>query len=1797
MNVQDGLQQDIRPPQNKQVFLTPAQRKTIEKFKRALAEVPARSWLFYLYGADGTGKSWILRQIAQFCHRQTSGRSWASGTVGGNGKARRDSLTSGSVPVAILDFSVTPGDVVRPREPFYGLLSFRRQLARFHIHVPVFDVAALLYMFRMGQLMPGNLRKLFPAEIIPFIYALADLIQNEWKDNTPEIFLDPIERFCRNHTHPVSFDADMAKTSLRKCFYAAGPASLLQILPSLFAADLHLQITRSPAPRQVVFILDHLPGDPLGHRWNGSDMLGRPVFWIHRFVELLLQIPGVMVLLAGTTSDEFPLKPTDAEQRSTSIAFEPLSKDHARAFMQQNDGMPGAIQKTAISLAINGQSQYLPLHLAAGLRLAQILHHRNRHDITEMWARHSDLRVHLVRHLIHAVPRDLAFATIALSAARSFDIKTYLFLGRNLVFNASSRFFQLLRQFPFVESIPNVSPEQYRIHPAFRSTLKAFGERIVRRAHQALYRYYQSLAEQGDASAKAEAIYHLCQFAGERGIWAWLKAFHESLDHERLGESQTLFAVLPELGEIAPFWRAKIFHALARYDALTGANRLALYHLKQGLRYSRQAVRCADDHPPTHLLQIQLCVSLAEYNLRSRDSDAVARYTGMLIQSCDAVLEKSPDWVPALTLKAEGYRLRALAEYQKAGWQESVPYFEKAEKTIRDALHRAPRDSEALRMKAKLFYARGRLYENHMQPKQAEEHYRQAIQSLENIRMPAPDDNRLKCEMHLAAARLLRDRAEFLPAIDQLDCAYQAIDTANRQQPENPRIAILKIRTFIESGWTFWLVSEDQRARECFEAAVRLSEFYLAGFPEDDRFLMYLATVQYLQMLREARPATLQEAKKAAPALHTLVFKLLRQRKGKLPSSPRLQALLIDIGDVLDWHHDTPQAMKVFKQAAGIAGKAEMRNAYLAAERLLKIYEHSDDRDAAEKLILQMENAAGGALPAESLHDLIARISYSLQTAWIDYQHAALEKALQVLERLQPELESAFMAYPENPFLQCCQADLLHLKANIMSQHGRADEAEPLFNMATQKYQYARRTIPGLFDIRFQLCKVYLDWARLNLIMGQYVSASHHLRSLESILEDLQDSGAATDWLQNLTGLMQLEYARLFLTMASYEEASDYLNKAITTFEAYHQFWPDSIEARHNLAISLLMRLWLPSPFHPAVNAHDDYHAALRLLKQSLAKMPGHRLLESNRLMGSLVFSRVLVSEAPLQAQQLLRAIYNEAKAAGNGHRFDMLALQAQTFLLRGKLLLLTQKPVLGAQVLLKADALLEKALECCPANPYLRMLRAEAQFTVGRAYTLHQDQKLARVHFEHAQQIYKTLLDDGFENLEILFGYAETHAQVGFILNEQAKEQEALARLIESLEHFNRCTVKAPKCIDAYRRMGDAHLMVAHLALKARSAESAEDSFKRSISAYDQALKINNADLQTLASKARAHLQYGELCAKRNEYGQSLWQFNQAIQVFETILKMEPEQISARKRLADAFLELGQLHMRSAQYHEAKDNFYNAQKAYSDVIEAMPDDLEARYSRAVSRANLASACVQLSEVEQAQTMYLQAVQDYQSVRECDETFGNTLFNQALSFMALASIQQRGKQWEGAQSNLEKALHALDEWLKLHPEDWSAVREKARATAAIADIYAEKELLESAKIYYERAIKIQQKLFEDEAHALEAALDIAKITERLVHVLEQQRAFKEAVSRLRAAISKLQKLLSVESHKVNVLMQLGALQRHLAILHARENRADAVRDYYRKAFESYHQAFQLNPDDASLRLILQELKNHMKEFS
>ena len=80
------------------------------------------------------------------------------------------------IPVAHLDFGMSPRDDVRPQEVFSALLKLRRDLAGHGLRFPLYDFASVWYLHKTDHLKNDRLRNLLPNEALDLAAGIVDLI-------------------------------------------------------------------------------------------------------------------------------------------------------------------------------------------------------------------------------------------------------------------------------------------------------------------------------------------------------------------------------------------------------------------------------------------------------------------------------------------------------------------------------------------------------------------------------------------------------------------------------------------------------------------------------------------------------------------------------------------------------------------------------------------------------------------------------------------------------------------------------------------------------------------------------------------------------------------------------------------------------------------------------------------------------------------------------------------------------------------------------------------------------------------------------------------------------------------------------------------------------------------------------------------------------------------------------------------------------------------------------------------------------------------------------------------------------------------------------------------------------------------------------------------------------------------------------------------------------------------------------------------------------------------------------------
>ena len=130
------------------------------------------------YGDGGNGKSLLLRFLREHCCKRLQPGDRVSLKESLKGNLQNADLAEhikqfkkvNVIPVAHLDFGMSPRDDVRPQEVFSALLKLRRDLAGHGLRFPLYDFASVWYLHKSNdQPLPGVPKPQPPSRDYPLL--------------------------------------------------------------------------------------------------------------------------------------------------------------------------------------------------------------------------------------------------------------------------------------------------------------------------------------------------------------------------------------------------------------------------------------------------------------------------------------------------------------------------------------------------------------------------------------------------------------------------------------------------------------------------------------------------------------------------------------------------------------------------------------------------------------------------------------------------------------------------------------------------------------------------------------------------------------------------------------------------------------------------------------------------------------------------------------------------------------------------------------------------------------------------------------------------------------------------------------------------------------------------------------------------------------------------------------------------------------------------------------------------------------------------------------------------------------------------------------------------------------------------------------------------------------------------------------------------------------------------------------------------------------------------------------------
>lgn len=721
--------------------------RATRRFAAYLNEDPPPESILFFCADGGTGKSLLLRFLAERCTVRVSSETWKEVSSLPDQDFRDHLLRAGDarpLPHATLDLGAQPRGEDRPQEAFSGLMMLRRALAVHKIAFPLFDFACLRYLQLTSGLSQERIRLLFPASEHGFI---GDIVRSlSLVHPGPEALLGLIERRMGKSFAVYGAKRRLDRASVENIERLEPRRELLAELPHLFAEDLnvHLVLPKSP-PRVVLFFDSHDEIWGAAGTSEPEELYFERDEWLRRLLASLDLEGGIVAVVAGRNPPRWPTAPKvpiPAEYLDIEL-IEPLPTIDAEAYLARAGVADAALRAELVDYAGVAPGLAHPLYL--GLCVDVVL--AAQRAGTPVTA--QDFRVRspagdqgrvLLSRLLRYVDTEISYAVRALSACRAFDQGVFVHLGRKLNFNTTEPAFEALRSFSFVWRDERWGSGFYRLHNLLRRILRAAGDEVVRRADAVLETYYAERAKDGDVAAWAEAAYHANQTDPERGAAMWLDVCDRALQFSEYDLARTLLEVRDEMivpdervrGRVATATGRFLAEGCFRYDEACTAYEEALAAFDRALAVDPVDARTHTDRAGA---LFRLGESQAARSL-SREASTSHREA---ISAADRAVRFDADLAEAHRNRAAAYM--RLGDLKQAAGQrhQALDCYREAITASQRALSLAPDDARAHNIAGLAQLGEGRAEAERGRPEKAAAAFYRAIAAFEEAvsRTPA----------------------------------------------------------------------------------------------------------------------------------------------------------------------------------------------------------------------------------------------------------------------------------------------------------------------------------------------------------------------------------------------------------------------------------------------------------------------------------------------------------------------------------------------------------------------------------------------------------------------------------------------------------------------------------------------------------------------------------------------------------------------------------------------------------------------------------------------------------------------------------------------------------------------------------------------------------------------------------------------------------------------------------------------------------------------------------------------------
>ncbi len=1783
---------------------TATHARVIERFLQIVHDENERQNVVLLKGPSGVGKSSLMAFLQENCSflsdqfdpvRLTE----PSGAISlARYKNKKPLLT------AALDFSLPWNGYFRPADPFYGLLNLRDQLAKNpNFYSAIFDFACIQYLYRSGQLTPERIRALYPIEHRALIFALADLAAKTAEAHFEDEVFNAISQFYGKAFTPYMMRRRVSRETIKNLRLLSDRFALLDALPRLLAEEVESFSNNGDENARIVLFLDSLERYYPHTHDHRDDPEKFEQFWLNRLIRELISNNRVTLVLASRYSLPYRTSWRKSRQERIAATFKLASPEKADVsrFVSQIEYSPTAPPVlTNMLTAQNGRLQTLDLALFSEYVRMQENEAAHGEALQKRAGSEAFLRLFL-----SGLPREMTQSILALSAPRVFDAAIYLHLDDRLYFRGSAKLFEKIVDFAFIERPKSDGEKSYRISARLRAQMQRYARSLVREANMALIDFFKARSEKGDECASVELIYHQNALQWENGVLNWILEMGRALDEKRFGYARILLSVLPDLSIESSYWKARTHQTHGDYYLAQGKPGEASVWYKRALGRYKQFLKGNPNDRETLRGRSACLQSLAQAAFQENDLNGSVKYCNLATQLCDHVLRVDSSFLAAYSNKASALSLLAGLHLAQRKPEKSLEKLNAALEAAKAALNRAPEYVPALKIKAGVYRELAKASEEIGDDAEAERLLCAVIQThgdfLEKERTSETAALGISIFLELSRVRLILGKLEeaFEAAQEALRRSDQAIETGTTKTTfylfrvralsllvkiETKRGALASVPNYLADALEISdalvnMEPENEQALSARSAILTLKAHYaqFSGEPDEAPANRRLAEKDALLAL-ELKPQD-------AVYLHNagaIQFAYGHFSNDSNPPNPdKFESANRLLDDAI---HFAPQDYPFMLNR--VYAQISSHGAAISVADFQAVKE-----DAIEHLIPKEKNRhSRKELTALRVLHLLNQGALRKSVADYTEANAAFAEALALLSDLQPGAH-----FPVHAGILKAAASLEY--GEMLCELSRREKAKELFENALESLENARLNADEswLGDLLSGIAYTFL--AKILIGKTQFSQAVKFCETAVTHFDQASAQQGCGPFARSNKAWAMVRQAEALFWLADFRSALKLGSESVALLQEALAEAPQDLGTLSSLGLARLSQGQIYAKLDQKNEAEKAFRKAIEVFDQSLALYKDHPLILNHKISVLLALGDLCAPEDDGEALEYYNAAISQLQTltAITPNDLDVLNNKGQATIRLGDLRRSLGETSEAVENYESAVEVFGRALRQAPGHDVILNHRANAfQKSAEALYSLGEKEKAA-VHLKKADQIYAEILAESEFEIITLFNRGVCAFKAGLYATWDDLPAEAIVHFQLASESLTSAKNAAPLNPIINQKLADASLAVALHQLEVDNVADAKRNLELAVEFYNIAENWKDDDRLMLFNRATAFLKLGEIEAREEQGGRALWSFSQALEGYDEAARLDPQDDQTRRQKGETLATTGDTQYSFAQYSEAIESYKAAVKEYDAAIEVR-DALLSQYYKAIALANLAGACAAVSKTDDAIVYYQQAVVVYKRVVARQHDYANAEFNLGLTLAHIGNLFDAMQESGEAGKYFREAISVYNRRLARHPKEISTLLNKGQAQTSLAELLKSGSMLSEAQKNYRAAIESFQTIIAVAPDELGAYYNEGVAFSGLALALLDNLGAEAAIETYKNALAAYDLLLERDAGYVDAIYNKGVACSTIGQLHLRLGDNDAAHRRLSEGLRILGQALTLSPHDVQIREAGMQTKSLLQQL-